>query len=130
MWPEDEAGGLASGLAGYVRAVAEEIGVPPEGTEFEVSDTTTAYLALAEGPDRDLMLVWSGEHGWSVEVETDPGERALTLAHLGPPLVPEPAEVARFVADVRAGKPGRPELTVTDDRGLLARRLRDYIEQE
>lgn len=127
MWPEDEAGVLALGLAGYVRAVAEEIGVPHEGTEYEVSDTTTAYLALPEDRGRDLMLVWSSEHGWSVAVETDPGEQPVTVAHLGPPLVPEPAVVARFVADVRAGVPGRPELTVADDRHLLAQRLRDYI---
>ncbi|GAA1290057.1 DUF6292 family protein [Saccharothrix xinjiangensis] len=127
MWPEDEAAALAQGLAGYVKAVAEEIGVPHEGTEFEVSDTATAYLALAEGRGRDLMLVWSSEHGWSVAVETDPGEQPVTVAHLGSPLVPEPPVVARFVADVRAGEPGRPELTVADDRRLLARRLRDYI---
>ncbi|QFZ24690.1 hypothetical protein EKG83_34795 [Saccharothrix syringae] len=127
MLPEDDAGVLATALAGYVRAVAAEVGVPPEGTEFEVSDTTTAYLALAEGAGRDLMLVWSSEHGWSVAVETDPGEQPVTVAHLGPPLVPRPAEVARFVADVRAGGPGRPELTVAEDRRLLVERLSAYL---
>ncbi|WP_255569966.1 hypothetical protein [Amycolatopsis sp. FDAARGOS 1241] len=33
---------LARGLAGYVHAVATELGLPAEGTSFEISDTATA----------------------------------------------------------------------------------------
>ncbi len=120
---------LTVGLAGYVRAIAEQVGVPPEGTEFEVSDTATAYLALAEGGlDRDLMLVWSEAHGWAVAEETAPAEPPVVLAHLGFPLVPPPRAVARFVADVLAGKPGRAKPTMGDDRAALAQRLRPYVE--
>ncbi|MGM1061515.1 DUF6292 family protein [Saccharothrix sp. Mg75] len=128
MGDVDDAALLSLGLAGYVRAVADEVGVPPEGTEFEVADTTTAYLALAERAGPDLMLLWSGEHGWSVAVETRPSEPPVTVAHLGAPLVPPPGVVARFVSDVLAGDPGRPELTVADDRHALARELAEYAD--
>ncbi|ONI85078.1 hypothetical protein ALI22I_32115 [Saccharothrix sp. ALI-22-I] len=119
---------ISIGLARYVKAVAEEIGVPPEGTEFEVSDTATAYLGL-EGPGPDLMLLWNEKRGWSIAVETDPTEAPLVIAHLGMPLVPPPDAVARFVDDVLAGKPGspEPEFGVTHDRNRLATRLSDYL---
>ncbi|WP_246019099.1 DUF6292 family protein [Saccharothrix australiensis] len=117
---------LTVGLAGYVRAVAEQVGVPPEGTEYEVSDTATAYLALAEGRGRDLMLLWSEKHGWSVAVETAPAESPVVLAHLDGPLVPPPRAVARFVADVLAGKRDDARPTVDRDRQALTARLRPY----
>lgn len=119
---------ISQGLARYVQAVAEEVGVPPEGTEFEVSDTATAYLGL-EGPGRDLMLLWNEQRGWSIAVETDPTEAPVVVAHLGLPLVPPPDAVARFVDDVLAGKPGSPEpaVGVTRDRHRLATRLSDYL---
>ncbi|NUT50214.1 MAG: hypothetical protein HOV94_23315 [Saccharothrix sp.] len=125
----DDSAVISLGLARYVQAVAEEVGVPPEGTEFEVSDTATAYLGL-EGPGRDLMLLWNERRGWSIAVETDPAEQPVVVAHLGPPLVPPPDEVARFVDDVLAGKPGagaEPEFGVTPDRHRLAGRLSDYL---
>ncbi|WP_433273004.1 DUF6292 family protein [Actinosynnema sp. CS-041913] len=117
---------LTAGLAGYVRAVAAQVGVPTEGTEYEVSDTATAYLALAEGTGRDLMLLWSETHGWSIAVETAPAEPPVVLAHLGVPVVPPPRTVARFVKDVLAGKRGSTEPTVGGDRSVLAVRLRPY----
>lgn len=124
----DDSALISQGLARYVRAVAEEIGVPPEGTEFEVSDTATAYLGL-EGPGPDLMLLWNEQRGWSIAVETDPGDAPLVVAHLGQPLVPPPNEVARFVDDVLAGKPGsaEPASRETDDRRRLANRLSEYL---
>ncbi|MBB5804176.1 hypothetical protein F4560_003944 [Saccharothrix ecbatanensis] len=124
----DDSAQISLGLARYVQAVAEEVGVPPEGTEFEVSDTATAYLGL-EGPGRDLMLLWSEHRGWSIAVETDPTEKPLVVAHLGLPLVPPPDAVAKFVDDVLAGKPGSPEpdLAGTRDRHRLANRLSDYL---
>jgi hypothetical protein len=94
---------LVSGLSGYIRAVADAIDVPVEATDFEVSDTATAYLGLAlrsaHHPDHDLMLVWSERHGWVLAVETTPAERPAVLAYLGADLVPEPATVARFVTN-------------------------------
>ncbi|HEY4460380.1 MAG TPA: DUF6292 family protein [Pseudonocardiaceae bacterium] len=111
---------LVSGLSGYVRAVADAIDVPVEATDFEVSDTATAYLGLAlrsaRHPDHDLMLVWSERHGWVLAVETNPAEQPAVLACLGTDLVPEPAKVARFVTDTLAhfpqGEHLPPNLTV------------------
>ncbi|MFI9008292.1 DUF6292 family protein [Actinosynnema sp. NPDC053489] len=119
---------VSRALGGYVRAVAEHVGVPPEATEFEVSDTATAYLAL-EGPGPDLMLLWNEQRGWSIAVETGPAERPLVVAHFGLPLVPPPRDVARFVADVLAGKPGgaEPEPGAAPDRRGLADRLSEYL---
>lgn len=119
---------ITLGLARYVQAVAEEVGVPPEGTEFEVSDTATAYLGL-EGPGRDLMLLWSEQRGWSIAVETDPTEAPVVVAHLGLPLVPPPDAVAKFVEDVLAGRTSgaEPEFRGELDRHGLAGRLKDYL---
>jgi hypothetical protein len=124
----DDSAQISLGLARYVRAVAEEVGVPPEGTEFEVSDTATAYLGL-EGSGPDLMLLWSEQRGWSIAVETDPTEKPIVIAHLGLPLVPPPDAVAKFVDDVLAGKPGstEPDLAGNRDRHRLANRLADYL---
>lgn len=58
---------LARGLAGYVRAVACMLHVGREATDYEVSDTATAYVALSPHssvhPGRDLMLVPNGGVG-------------------------------------------------------------------
>lgn len=124
---------LRRGLAGYLRAVAAAVGVPSEGTDFEISDTATAYLGLArrwtERPDQDLMLVWSERRGWSVAVETDPAEAPVVLAHLDvADVAPEPHVVAAFVDDVVAGRhsvdQGAVPMTLT--RQDLARLLRRY----
>lgn len=122
---------ISAGLARYVRAVAEQVGVPAEGTEFEVSDTATAYLGL-EGPGPDLMLLWNERRGWSIAVETGPAERPIVVAHFGSPLVPSPEEVARFVRDVLAGGPGgpEPEFGPEQDRRALAERLSAYLDED
>ncbi|MEV4319427.1 DUF6292 family protein [Actinocrispum sp. NPDC049592] len=106
-WQSDEAvQALCRGLAGYLSAVAKAIGVPEEGTSFEVSDTATAYLALDRKwpgrPGRDLMLVWCERMGWTVSLETGPAEPAMVLARLGGDSVPEPQAVAQFVTDALA----------------------------
>ncbi|WP_116049853.1 DUF6292 family protein [Amycolatopsis palatopharyngis] len=134
--PTDSTPALRQGLSGYLRAVAEEVGVPREGTSFEVSDTATAYLALAgrwhERADQDLMLVWSERHGWVLAVETDPAEPALVVDYLGGnDLVPTPAEVGRFVTEVVAGlrrhQGDRPVFPIVDTRHDLAERLAAYV---
>jgi hypothetical protein len=124
---------LHHGLAGYLRAVATAVGVPSEGTDFEISDTATAYLGLArrstEWPDQDLMLVWSERRGWSVAVETDPVEAPVVLAHLDvDDVAPEPKVVAAFVVDVVAGRYSAAQDTVpvTPTRQDLARMLKRY----
>lgn len=117
---------LATALRTYVRAVAAAVGVPPEGTSHEVTDTVTAYLALTrrwhEFPDRDLMLVWGESHGWAVSVETLPGEAPVVLAYLSGDPVPHPSAVARFVTDsIMLHGQGRRLVslpTAVDRRGL------------
>jgi hypothetical protein len=128
----DGATALAHGLAGYLRAVAEAIGVPPEGTTFEISDTATAYLGLtrrwAQRPGQDLMLVWSERDGWIVSVETDPGEAPIVVARLGgTDPVPEPDVVAKFVTNALAGPSETPTtLPTMPSRLRLAERLKRY----
>ncbi|HEV7652666.1 MAG TPA: DUF6292 family protein [Actinophytocola sp.] len=120
---------LSRSLAGYVRQVAAAVGVPTEAIGYEVSDTATAYLGLAERmpdhADRDLMLVWDERLGWYLGVETNPHETPVVLCYLGGDAVPSPAAVARFVTDAVAGKRTdrlRPVLPPTD-RFTLARRM-------
>lgn len=125
---------LRNGLAGYIRAVAAAVRVPVEATDFEISDTATAYLALAVHwvlrPHRDLMLIWTESHGWSVAVETIPGEPPAVLGYLGgADLVPAPQTVAQFVVGLVNGpaKPsGCPRFPTVDDRQALSRRLGRY----
>ena len=117
-------------LARYVGQVAAELDVPAESIGYEVSDTATAYVGLAqqcpEQPERDLMLVWDEQFGWYVAVEAElPGETPFVLAYLAGEAVPAPAAVAKFVADAIAGRAthrDRPVLPPTD-RGALASRM-------
>jgi hypothetical protein len=124
---------LSRGLAGYLHAVAEELGVPPEGTTFEISDTATAYLALARRwparPGRDVMLVWSERTGWTVSVETDPDETPMVVARLGgADPVPEPRTVAQFVTEALTGQEtgAGPATTIKTNRASLAEGLTRY----
>jgi hypothetical protein len=125
---------LASGLAGYVRAVATELGVTIEATGYEISDTVTVYIGLTErcsgDADHDLMLVWTERRGWYVAAETNPTEPALVLGYFGDAdLVPSPVAVARFVSDVLAGRhpPGaRPLFPAADNRRTLATLLQPF----
>ncbi|HVW42531.1 MAG TPA: DUF6292 family protein [Amycolatopsis sp.] len=126
---------LARGLAGYVRAVARELGLPAQGTSFEISDTATAYLGLstswAQLPGRDLMLVWNERDGWSLSVETRPTEDVFVIAQFGNELLPSPSAVARFVTSTLSGLAASSRRLAparrTVDRGTLATRLQQYI---
>ncbi|WP_189058895.1 DUF6292 family protein [Longimycelium tulufanense] len=131
----DGTAALQRGLAAYLHAVAAAVGVPSEGTSFEVSDTATAYLALTrrwpQRPNDDLMLVWSERNGWIVSVETDPGEETIVVACLGgTDPVPDPRAVARFVTDVIAGFQAErtpPKFPTDENRHHLAERLVRYV---
>lgn len=124
---------LSRGLAGYLAAVAAAVGVPVEGTSYEVSDTATAYLALIsrlpDRPGRDLMLLWSERGGWTMSVETQPIEAPVVLARLGGDLAPEPQAVARFVVDVLAGRTDDGLAAGRVSRPALAARLSPYIDE-
>jgi Family of unknown function (DUF6292) len=128
---------LSDAMAGYLRAVAVAVGVPPEGATFEISDTVTAYLALTRRwparPGQDLMLVWSENDGWAVSVETDPGEAPVVVARwTGTDLIPEPGAVARFVGEAVARDTADPAPSLAvpvPDRAQLAERLARYARQ-
>ncbi|MBV9847946.1 MAG: hypothetical protein JOZ47_23185 [Kutzneria sp.] len=124
----------AQGLRAYIAAVARALTIPQHAVGHEVSELASAYLALSHRsptfPDRDLMLVWDEHHGWSVGVETDPGEPPIMLAYLSEELVPEPERVRAFVAEVTAGRyPGQPHPPEYPDGGELANRLARYLER-
>ncbi|WP_132115499.1 DUF6292 family protein [Actinocrispum wychmicini] len=128
---DDGVHALSRGLAGYLSAVAHAVGVPAEGTSFEVSDTATAYLALtrrwSRRPGKDLMLVWSERTGWALLVETDPGETPVSVARLGGECVPPPEVVARFVADALTGPGSQPATApVPANRTRLTESLTRY----
>jgi hypothetical protein len=120
---------LSRSLAGYVRQVAAAIGVPTDAVGYEVSDTATAYLGLAQRSlshsNRDLMLVWDERLGWYLAVETHPDETPLVLSYLGGDAVPPPSAVARFVTEVIAGRRAERFRPVhpTVDRITLARQM-------
>lgn len=126
---------LLRGLAGYVDAVARELGLPAEGTSFEISDTATAYLGLSvrwpARPGHDLMLNWSESTGWSIAVETRPMEQPLVVAEFGDDPLPSPRAVARFVTTALAGLGVTARFGIgrraPSDRRVLAARLDQYI---
>ena len=128
---------LRRGLAGYIRAVAATVRVPPEATGFEISDTATAYLGLTERwvmrPGRDLMLIWTERQGWSVAVETDPTELPVVVGYLGgDDVVPDPYTVSRFVTGVVSGRRAPvscPLFSVGNNRDDLAQRLDRYANE-
>lgn len=131
----DDTAALLRGLAGYVRAVAEELDLPAEGTSFEISDTATAYLGLAtrwpSRPGRDLMLNWSERGGWSIAVETAPTEPPLVIAEFGNDPLPPPRVLARFVTNTLGGRrtraEGHPARPGSSNRHTLAARLAAYV---
>lgn len=108
---------LGRRLAAYVLQVAFAIGVPAEATGYDVSDLATAYV----GVDHDLMLRWDERLGWYAT----PANGPAVVAYLDGDIVPPPATLTRFVADVAAGRCGtriRPVQPPTD-RDVLAAKL-------
>jgi hypothetical protein len=83
-------------------------------------------------PDRDLALLWDERHGWSAAMETHSGEDLIVLAYLnGEDVLPEPCEVARFLAALRAndhsvGRPDPPRLRAAGHHDALTARLLAY----
>ena len=104
----------ARGLSRYVAAVATALGVPRHAVHHEVSELSSAYLALHRRspvfPELDLMLLWDERHGWSVALETAPADDPVVLAYLGGDVLAEAAEVREFALAVIAGHcPGQPD---------------------
>jgi Family of unknown function (DUF6292) len=114
----------ARGLSRYVAEVAASLRVPRHAVHHEVSELSSAYLALHRRspmfPDLDLGLLWDERHGWSVALETAPADGPVVLAYLGGDVLAEADEVHRFVDDVIAGKcPGQPEPPPALDSGQI-----------
>lgn len=130
----DPYGRPGKGLGRYVRAVAEELGIPSEAADHELDEPATAYIPLDQrcAPYRefDLMLLWHEEHGWAVAVETDPGDPAVVLAYLGDQVLPHPAAIAEAVGALLRGEAiGGPDPTVyrrARDHDVLDERLAAY----
>lgn len=117
---------LLQSLAKYVNHVAEAVGVPPDATSYEVTDTATAYVGLnAQSHERDLMLLWDERTGWCIGTEAEPAETSQIIGRLRGDTVPVPATVAQFVADVVAGRPTTTLGVVQPavDRLTLAKRI-------
>ncbi len=117
------------GLSGYVEAVARALGLWPAGVDHEVTDTATAYIALADHrptePDLDLMLTWSAVGGWTLATEPGrPAQPPVVLARLAGDVLPAPSLVAKFVAGVLAGD--APDPAPAPRPGTLADRLAGY----
>lgn len=118
-------------LWGYLRVVAERLGVGIESVTIDVDPPVSAYIALdGRAPshtDRDLALLWDEQHGWAVAAEAHAGDELIVLGYLGGVrAVADPAEVERFVAAVVGGwSPGSrpPEFAPTND-------LDEYLPQE
>jgi Family of unknown function (DUF6292) len=103
-----------SALRGYISAIADKIGAPPESTCCTMSHPANACIALDEYlpgfPDRDLALIWEETQGWAAAIETHCGEDLIVLAYLGEDPLPAPRKVVAFRDDLIADRsPGQPE---------------------
>jgi hypothetical protein len=126
---------FASGLRGYLAAVATGLGVGLESCAIDSLSPAAAYIALdgrvRRFPERDLALLWEERLGWSVAVETPSDGDLIVLTYHGGDLVPPPSEIGAFVAAVRSGdqsmgQPNPPSPTVPVARQELTLRLRIY----
>jgi hypothetical protein len=119
-------------LQGYVAYVAAQLGVGLESCCFDIDERATVYVALdcrlPEYPDRDVALLWDEKTGWTAAVETGCGEDFIVVSALTGDVVPEPTEVARFVAALNAdARPGAgPVCRYHQGRDELTRRLSRY----
>ncbi|WP_239153914.1 DUF6292 family protein [Amycolatopsis sp. FDAARGOS 1241] len=119
-------------LSGYVAEVSAAVGVGEESCTTDVDPSASVYIALEmrlpRHPERDVALLWDERHGWSVAIETHSGEDLLVVAYVGGALVPEPAQLSRFLDALAGG--ARPVLTVPPELGCpeddLLGRLQRY----
>jgi len=116
----------ARGLRDHVRLVAAELGCSGEAFWVQTEAPVSAYLPLEQRlhgfPDRDAALLWDPTHGWSAAIEAGTRDEPLVVTYLGGDVLPEPAAVASFVADLVAGRPtGEIAPPVFDTDGLADR---------
>jgi hypothetical protein len=123
---------LVAGLRAYAASVAKAVGVGLESCCLEADEQATIYLAVDNRvtgfTGRDAALLWDEQTGWAVAVETASGEDLLLVAVHHADLLPAPAVVARWFAQVAEGS--LQSVTVRKrqvDRAALARRLAQYV---
>jgi hypothetical protein len=122
---------LERGLHRYIASVAAALGLGPGAMSCGLTSAPHAYLVLSRRinrfPDRDAVLVWNQAHGWAVAVDTGCGEDLITVAYLGPEVVPEPKAVVAFAIDVIEGRHGaEPTLPAAQICPDLETRLAEY----
>lgn len=122
------------GLHRYVGLVSEALGQTGDAFWVHVESPATGYIPLDDRapafPNRDLALLWDERHGWSAAIETASGEDLIVISYLGVDILPAPRVVARFAADLVAGKgPGQadpPAFREADADDDLAERIAGY----
>lgn len=117
---------------GSVDAVAHRLGIRPEYTSCDISDSASAYLVLAERlagfADRDLAPIWDERFGWAAAIESSCGEELTLVAFLGTEPVPHPRRSPRssticWLAPTRDGSTHRTSgLIMTSRSGSAAPR--------
>jgi hypothetical protein len=94
----------ARGLSEHVRRVAEALGCTGDAYWVRTEEPVSVYLPLDQWfygfPGRLAALLWDAERGWHAVIDD---AEPMVLAYLGA-LLPEPARVAAFVADLVAGR--------------------------
>jgi hypothetical protein len=123
----------ARGLREYVRLVAVALGLRGQCWLVQLESPANVYLALDERlrlfPACDTALLWDEEHGWSLGVESNPGEKLLVLGYLCEEVLPAPEAVARAVRRWLVDTPPRnlpPGFREADENDDLPARLGDY----
>jgi hypothetical protein len=125
-------------LRGYLAAVTSVLGIGLESCTVDLDLPVSAYVALDtrldQFPGRDLALVWNEGQGWAVAVETHRGGDLAVLSYLGgTEIVPEPRQVAKFLAAVLAkdhtvGRHDPPNLREPGDHRELADLFASFAE--
>jgi hypothetical protein len=120
-------------LRGYSAAMATALGIGLEACAFDLDTPATVYVAidwrLDRFTDRDLALLWDERHGWAAVLEAPGRDDLVVLAYLGgDEIVPDPREVVKFLAALRAGdhtlgRPDPPDFREAGNHGELLERL-------
>ncbi len=121
---------VARGLQHYILQVRLALGLRGECSYSQADEPASAYIALDERlvdhPDRDVALRWDERHGWSAALEDLSSSDLLVFAYFGQTVLPPPAEVAAWTAELFRVRPGDrtqaqpPHIPRTDDvRQLL-----------
>ena len=121
---------VARGLQHYILQVRLALGLRGECSYSQADEPASAYIALDDRldayPDRDVALLWDERLGWSAALEDHRSSDLLVVAYFGQTVLPPPAEVAKWTANLfhvlpdDGGQAQPPHIPRTDDvRQLL-----------